>query len=359
LWAGRVLTVSYESREVTLSVRLLFPTSAFFRMAAVLPMMAMCTPFKNDLPGDAGEHEASDAGNPLAEASATEGGADAESPCDLSQPFGPPMLVAGLANPMAKNVAGLRLSPDLLTGYFHADRPAGIGPSGMFMDLYTATRMTTRAPFEHVALLGDSTINTPAEEANPTVSGDGLTLVFARGIGSDTRLYYATRSTSNDSFIVQGPVFAPGTSARFDHDPFFRENAQVLYFSSSLVADQDWDIYRVAWNGSRSDGAVAVGELNTTFNDAAPVVTPDDLTIYFGSNRPSPTAQGEQDIWMSTRASTNDPFPVPKNVSELNSPRLKAPTFVSRDQCALYLFAADPGPSDGTASQYVAERPAR
>jgi hypothetical protein len=322
-------------------------------------MMTMCTPFQSDLLGDAGEHESSDAGNPLAQPSATEGGADAEPSCDLSRPFGPPTLVAGLANPMAKNVAGLRLSPDSLTGYFHADRPAGVGPSGMFMDLYTATRRTPRAPFEHVAPLGDSTINTPAEEANPTVSGDGRTLVFSRGVGSRTHLYYATRNTSDDSFIFGGPVFAASTSSGFEHTPFFREDAQSLYFSSNRVADQDSDIYRVAWNGSRSDGAVAVSELNTTFSEADPVVTPDDLTIYFSSNRPSPTAQGEQDIWMSARASTRDRFSPPKNVSELNSPRLKAPTFVSRDQCALYLFVADLGPSDGTAAQYVAERPAR
>jgi hypothetical protein len=337
----------------------LSPAPAFFRAAAVATMMATCTPFQNDLPGDAGEYEAGDAGNPPAQASATEGGADAELPCDPSRRFGPPTLVAGLGNPMAKSVAGLRLSPDSLIGYFHADRPAGVGPSGMFMDLYTATRRAPRAPFENVVPLGDSTINTPAEETDPTVSGDGLTLVFVRGVGGDTRLYHARRNTSDGSFIFAGPVFAASPSAGYDHTPFLREDAQVLYFSSNRVADQDWDIYRVAWNGSRSDSAVAVSELNTTFAEADPVITPDDLTIYFSSTRPSPSAQGEQDIWMSTRTSTNDPFSAPENVSELNSPTPKAPTFVSRNQCALYFSVFDRGPSDGTASQYVAEKPAR
>src|SRR5579884_1700349 len=183
-------------------------------------------------------------------------------------------------------------------------------------------------------------INTPNEEFDPTVTGDGLTLVFGRGrIGGDpVHLHYAARATAAMPFSYVGPL--PGANdpnATYDTTPFLREDGLFLYFASDRVRANSTDIYVAAWNGSGVDAPRPVDELNTSYSELAPVVTPDGLTIYFGSDRPDGGARGQHDVWMATRSSTAAPFSEPVNVTELNSSALELPTFVFRGGCTLYL----------------------
>ena len=53
-------------------------------------------------------------------------------------------------------------------------------------------------------------------------------------------------------------------------------------------------------------------ELNTSFQDGCPILSPDGLSLYMASNRPG--GMGGLDIWVATRASTNSPFGAPVNL---------------------------------------------
>jgi WD40 repeat protein len=262
------------------------------------------------------------------------------------------MLVAGLET-AATWLGGLRFSPDLRTAYFSAFGPNSVEGSS---DLYSAARATPGSALDRVVPLAGMGINTAEEEADPTVSGEGLMLMFGRsqGLGSQAHLYYATRSSISDPFNDMGLVPNVNVLTTADKYPFLRQDGEALYFSSTRNLSANADIYRAAWNGSTFDPPVGVAELNTPYDDDAPVVTPDERTIYFTSERPDPAAAGGQDIWMATRASTSGRFSPATNVTEVNSPDSDIPTFITADGCTLY-FSSTRGRTNEAA--WVATKP--
>jgi Tol biopolymer transport system component len=306
----------------------------------------VCTPFKDD-PSDGG----------LAEAPYDSG--DAGPPCDTTLPFGKATLVPGLDATGAVSIDGVRLSPDSLVSYFDASGlPGGIG----YHDLYTATRDTPSSPFENVTPLDGHAINTPGEDLDPTVSGDGLTLLWSNGMagGDPVHIRYATRAVDSVPFADHGLASTVNDLGHLlDTNPFLREDGRVLYFASNRVTEDSTDIYRAPWSDSSGDAGgdppAPVTELNTSFSEVAPVVTPDDLTIYFGSDRTDGNAQGDYDVWMATRTSVSEPFSAPVDVTELDSPSYDVPTFVTRDGCTLYFSST----RDGALMAYVATRGSR
>jgi hypothetical protein len=307
-----------------------------------------CTPFKPDLASDL------DALASPALAGVNDNGPDAGAhrACDLSKPFGAPTLVPGLESSGSVLIDHLVLSPDSLTGYFSEFSMNAVHTS---WGLYTARRPTVSGPFEIAGTLGDTTATN--DERAPTVSGDGLTLIFALSAnGGPYQLRYGVRTGLDVPFDRAGPV--PGLPHSMEGGiGFLLEDGRVLYVASSTTTGKS-DIYQAAWSGSAFDSPVPVAELNTPFDESNPAVTPDDRTIYFNSNRPSVAGQGSWQIWTSTRASTNDPFSAPTNVTELNSTDGRRPTFVSRDGCALYFDTFESGIFP-TGAQYVAEKPAQ
>jgi WD40-like Beta Propeller Repeat len=315
----------------------------FLRIALVASAATMCTRFKDDPIVDS------------AIGSGDRGAVEAGPSCDPSKGFGKPAIVSGLESGPGTSVSSLRLSRDYRTAYFQATgRPRSVG----YSDLYTAKRVAPEAPFADITPLEGGGINTAAEEFDPSVSGSGLTLVFGRAQpgGDPVHLQLATRETTATPFTYIGPlVDVNGLDTTYDTTPFLRDDGQVLYFASDRVPENSTDIYRASSNGSTFHKPVEVSELNTSFSERSPVVSPDDLTIYFASDRTDGHALGQQDIWVATRASPSGPFSTPVNVSELNSPLLEVPNFVTHDGCALY-FSSN---RDGFLGVYVAERPRR
>jgi WD40-like Beta Propeller Repeat len=304
----------------------------FRRLLRIAPLAfgvtaTMCTPFKEDPASDS--HGSSGAA------------ASAGSPCDTRMPFDTPAVVPGLGNIMATSVGGLRLSSDYRTAYFHADgRPDSVGHD----DLYTATRDTATGTFGNVISITGTGINTTDEEFDPTVSGNGLILMFARGTptANPVHIFGATRRITSANFVganLTPNVNHPSVSDAF---PFLREDGKVLYYGSG-----PGDIYRAEGTGGSPDPSfgtpTVVGEINTNFSEVGPVVTPDDLTIYYASDRTDGGARGDYDIWMATRASTSDMFSAPSNVIEINSPEFDLPTFATRDGCTLYFSSTRAG----------------
>ena len=104
----------------------------------------------------------------------------------------------------------------------------------------------------------------------------------------------------------------------------------------SGVADPSFDprssgISASATRFSEWSAPVNLGSVvNSSFNDAAPEMSKDGLSLYFGSNRPG--GSGGNDIWVSRRASTDDPWGVPVNLGEvINGPANESGSHLSRD----------------------------
>jgi Tol biopolymer transport system component len=87
--------------------------------------------------------------------------------------------------------------------------------------------------------------------------------------------------------------------------------------------------------------------LNTPDLDGCPFVSRDGKTLYLASNRPG--GLGELDIWVSTRASVNDPWGAPVNVGEpVNSPANDFCPTIARDGHLFYFVSARAGGCGGS-----------
>jgi Tol biopolymer transport system component len=93
------------------------------------------------------------------------------------------------------------------------------------------------------------------------------------------------------------------------------------------------------WSGPINLGPV----VNSPFIDFTPEISPDGLSLYFGSNRPGSLSPAP-DLWVSRRASLDSPWGVPRNLGPVvNSPGADAAPNLSRDGHYLYFSSSRDG----------------
>jgi hypothetical protein len=101
--------------------------------------------------------------------------------------------------------------------------------------------------------------------------------------------------------------------------------------------------------------------LNTPSNDNYAVLSKDQLTIYFTSNRPG--GLGKDDLWFATRESIDSPWRDPQNMASINSADIDSLPFLSPNEHVLYFYSQRPGPCGATATGpgdiWMARRPNR
>lgn len=253
-------------------------------------------------------------------------------------------------------------SPDGLSLFMASNRPGGKGG----LDIWVATRQSTEAPWGAPQSLPEP-INSASDDFCPTpVRGNGLFFVSRRvvpGVTCGLGDIYFSRFNKNHGW--SGPthfVCAPtGPNTALDEQgPSFVEieGNEYLYFSSSRAPAQGGsvpgEIYVSQGAGGGFGPAVAVGALNgATANDIQPNVRKDGREVVFSSNRAG--GQGDQDIWVSSRASTSDPWATPVNLgSAVNTGASESRPSLSWDAEQL-LFGRAPGP-EGSSDIYVTTR---
>jgi hypothetical protein len=235
-------------------------------------------------------------------------GGTACAPCPCT--FGAPQVL-GTPNNFG-SVWSPTLSSDGLTMYL------SLTSSGLNERVAVTTRPSRGNNFGNVSAL-PSPVNTSAD-GTPELSADGLSLYFySQGFGGvgARDLYVATRANTSSGFNTVRELTTVNSSQRDDR-PWVSPDELTLYFSSQRAALSD-DLWR-ATRSSRSDAfgtPVAVTELNSTGNDAGIFLTADGLVALFASDRSG--GSGGMDIYRATRASTSSPFSMPERVSALNS----------------------------------------
>jgi hypothetical protein len=264
----------------------------------------------------------------------------------VNQPFGAqPVFVPGLNVFGVSAVGGLRLSPDELTAYFHLWGRDSQGRS----DLFTAKRSTPDSPFGDIWPIEGDGINTPLDEHEPTVSSDGLTLVFGRvEVDGTKHLHLATRADATESFTYRGMLQALGLAGI----PFLLPDGRTLYFCSYALDPGVCQLSVSRWNRYGFDPPVPVPlpvpvpveafpVLKTTIV-GWPVVTADDSTLYVAVEVQGFGGRTSEEVWMYQRGPTADPlgtvfFSEATPLTELSSPHLYRPTFLTGDGCRFYL----------------------
>jgi len=177
-------------------------------------------------------------------------------------------------------------------------RPGGLGG----MDIWVTKRSSVLEPWGEPLNLG-APINTEYDDVKPSISADGLTLYFG-----------STR---------------PGGYGNFD-----------LWMTTRATITDDWG------------EPVNLGEtVNSPADEAFCYITTNGLELYFNEfGVPRPGGYGDSDIWISKRATIDDPWGEPENLGEtVNSPDYESCPCVSSDGLLLFVHgwrAGGPGPED-------------
>jgi hypothetical protein len=235
----------------------------------------------------------------------------------------------------AVNSVGYDASPEVTIGqlslYLHSDRLGGYGSH----DIYVSNRADPTDEWGTPENLG-SNINTEFDDRAPTVSSDGLTLMFASNRGGDLDLYTSTRSSVNDAW---GPATNMGTtinSAEIDSGPSLSEDGLTLVFFSGRPGGTGLHDLYMSTRASTMDAWSAPTNLGATVNsdtsDVAPDISCDGLRIYFHSDR-----DGNLDIWMAERSSLTAPWTTPTIIpTPVSTDDNELAPSISADESTLY-----------------------
>ena len=273
---------------------------------------------------------------------------DANVACDPLAAFGAPRpIVMPSTTGMLKHRP--QLSPDELTLYFSGNMP------GQDTDLYATTRASLADGFAAPAPL--ATLNSTGNDGDPSISSDGLTLWLAsdRVANQPFHIYVTTRESTLATFgppaIAAGITTGDGTVD--DAQPFETADSEEVWFVSKRAPNLGgFDIWRAVASASGFRLPVLVPEVNSDANDIFPTLSADRLTFYVETTRAVAGAKGGGDIWRSHRQSVADGFPPLTLVPELSSAKNDSPSWLSPDNCRIYI-TQDDGVTD---DMYVATR---
>jgi uncharacterized membrane protein YgcG len=232
-----------------------------------------------------------------------------------------------------------RFSPDELTAYLGMFR-------GAQEDNFLATRSSRSEPFGTPIPM--STLNTPDLEHFASATGDGLTIYLESTRRGYFSLFFSTRASLTAPFPA--PTELTELHLGNEGGAYVTPDGGALYFHMSLNNNL-LDIYR-AQKTATGFAAPQALSVNTKYDEAHPVASPDELTIYFRRTR---DPSGPDGVWMATRSSVAEAFGPAVSLPQVRIPySLAAPTWISPDGCRLYLQQQD---SNYGFWAYVAERP--
>ena len=257
-----------------------------------------------------------------------------------------------------------------------SDRPGGVNGTG-FQEIWVSQRARLDAPWQAPVNLdafnSAPVINSVGSLTSvPSFSADGHQLFFGStrpgGLGHSD-LYVSRRTNKHDDFGWQEPVnLGPLINSPEDETALtYFEDEETGIISAYVTSNRPGGPVGSApgsfhiWVSTLGDDgsfgpAVLVPELSSQYNDTRMAIRRDGLEFFLTSTRPDGRI-GKNDIWVSTRDSTLDPWSTPVNLG----PTVNFAGYVtgapalSWNGTTLYFYSDRPGGSGGR-DLYVATR---
>ncbi len=190
-------------------------------------------------------------------------------------------------------------------------------------------------------------IDSSDDDLQPCISYDNLEFYFARGIPS--ALWVSHRATPNSAW---GPpsklkLGSPAGASVDDWAPSITADGLTLYFNSNrpdCFGNHDlWMTTRATVENDDWDTPVNLGAtVNSVAIEYHPCISPDQLELYFTSDRSG--GRGALDLWLTTRASVQDDWGTPVNLGpEINTPAHECWAGISPDGLVLFFASGKPG----------------
>jgi hypothetical protein len=207
-------------------------------------------------------------------------------------------------------------------------------------------------------------INTANFEGGPSLSQDGLTLLFGaarlNSLGQlDEDIYIATRETTSQPFDPAQNLGAPVNALGFgDYSPELSHDGLTLYFSSSRPGGLGRADLYVTTRESTDDPWEPPQNLGPNINsphfEGQPSISANGKTLYWDSDRSD--GLGDFDIWMATREAVCETFAPAVNMGPAVNTR--GPDFgpaISQNERRLFFSSGRPG-NVGQIDIWVVER---
>jgi Tol biopolymer transport system component len=236
------------------------------------------------------------------------------------------------------------ISSDGLTLLFESDRPSGFGGC----DIWVTTRATKDDEWVGPVNLG-STVNSSYYDGEPSVSADGLSLFFVSnrpGGSGDYDLWVTTRTSIAEPWGEPTNLGTTVNSSTEDATPSISPDGLSLFFHSTRSggygAVDIWVTKRATLDDPWQEPVNLGPAVNTLDIEATPGISADMLTLFFASIRPG--GYGYSDIWMTSRATVDDPWEPPVNLGAVvNSSYREGGPNISMDGSTLYFNSMRPG----------------
>lgn len=216
------------------------------------------------------------------------------------------------------------LSDDGLALVFASNSPRG--GQGKF-DLWECQRKSKDDTWRHAVNLGP-TVNSRFADAGGWLSADGLTLVYHSlrpNKQSGSRIWMSERVSRDQPWSMAKPIALPAGQLSKEQGPCVSRDRLTLIVCAENRQNNDlWAFTRksttAAWSPPKNLGP----KINSPEYEAGPSFAADDRALLFHSNR-----SGKSTLWVSTRSNANAAWSqaVPLGVDVKNSLVLMQPFF--------------------------------
>ena len=213
------------------------------------------------------------------------------------------------------------------------------GANGPHLGIFEAAHNSTAGAFG-IAFSAGFNVDVPK---GPSISEDGLKLLFSGSISE--RLYQATRAQRNEPFSdVQSMGIEDLLPGQELESPSLSTDGKTLYFTAWDTSHIQNDIYQATRDPTSDPWGNVMkldSEINTPgYNDAQPSLSSDGLMLFF--NSPRPGGFGGHDLYVSTRSSVNATWGNAVSLGpQLNTQYDEKGPFVSVDGSQLYDASTD------------------
>jgi len=232
------------------------------------------------------------------------------------------------------------------------NRPGGLGG----WDIWVSRRETINDDWGEPEDIG-APINTAQSDSHAYLSPDGLEMYFTAenrpgGYGY-IDIWVTRRGTRRDSWVQPenlGPVV---NSSAYEDAPRISTDGLELYFSSDRPGgygiEDIWVTKRATKNDPWAEPVNLGSTVNSSTDEDFPFLSSDGLLLFFSADKDTvgplqPGGYGGLDMWMARRASVSDPWGTPVNLGPMvNSSSLDCSATLSPDGHALYFTSDRPG----------------
>ncbi|HSO32632.1 MAG TPA: hypothetical protein VLT33_08950 [Labilithrix sp.] len=279
-------------------------------------------------PSEGGPAEDSAPADAGSDAPPSDGGTDGDgAACNPTAQFGAPVPVTELNTGNLEE--SISLSADELTAYFIRDK-----------SLYTATRVAKEGAFGAASIVANA--NQDGTTHNVAVTHDGQVLYTVSTIESGPKVFFS--ASNGGGYGTPAKVSGPSGDF-FGSNPYLNIQKSNVYYSFPTVRDGGGPndalyMATIAAPGAWTSPKV-IEELFSNKGDRSPVLSADQRSLYFASRR-----DGEENIYVSTRASIAAQWGTPVVIPAISTFANDAPSWISDDSCRLYVVSMSSGNSD-------------